>query len=126
MDKAHKNLNAWQEAIELARITYKITAALPSEERFGLQAQMRRAAISVPSNIAEGAARRTAKDSLQFYVIARGSLSELDTHATLCKVLEMLDSENLDLLGYQIEKVDALLSGLIRSKRSSNPTIKQW
>ena len=119
MDKAHKKLKAWQEAMELARLTYELTSSLPSEEKFGLQAQMRRAAVSVPSNIAEGAARRTSRDSVQFYVIARGSLSELDTQAEMCKLLKLLKAEDILLLTKQIEKVDAPLSGLIRFKRSA-------
>jgi four helix bundle protein len=123
MEKAHKKLKAWQEAMGLVRITYEMTSSLPPEEKFGLQAQMRRAAISVPSNIAEGAARRTSKDSIQFYVIARGSLSELDTQTELCLLLNLLKPENLLSLTKQIEKVDSLLSGLIRFKRSNKETI---
>lgn len=119
MEKAHKKLKAWQEAMELARLTYEVTALLPSEEKFGIQSQMRRAAVSVPSNIAEGAARQTSKDSVQFYVIARGSLSELDTQTELCRLLNLLKVESILRLDMQIEKVDALLSGLIRFKRSN-------
>jgi four helix bundle protein len=117
MEKAHKKLKAWQEAMQLAKLTYELTSLLPSEEKFGLQAQMRRAAVSVPSNIAEGAARRTSKDSIQFYIVARGSLSELDTQAELCRLLSLLNMENNRSLVTQIDKVDALLSGLIRFKR---------
>lgn len=119
MKKAHKNLKAWQEAMELARLTYKLTSLLPSEEKFGLQAQMRRAAVSVPSNVAEGAARQTTKDSIQFYVVARSSLSELDTQVELCSTLHLLEIEQCSTIMAQIDKVDALLSGLIRYKRST-------
>jgi four helix bundle protein len=120
MEKAHKELKAWQEAMDLARVTYEVTSSLPSEEKFGLQSQMRRAAVSVPSNIAEGAARRTSKDSIQFYIVARGSLSELDTQAELCRNLRLLETDRFDLLLAQIDRVDALLSGLIRFKRLSS------
>jgi four helix bundle protein len=119
MEKAHKKLKVWQEAMELVRVTYDTTSSLPSDEKYGLQAQMRRAAVSVPSNIAEGAARRTSKDSIQFYIVARGSLSELDTQAELCRNLRLLKTDRFDLLLAQIDRVDALLSGLIRFKRSS-------
>jgi four helix bundle protein len=119
MEKAHKKLKAWQEAMELVRVTYDTTSSLPSDEKYGLQAQMRRAAVSVPSNIAEGAARRTSKDSIQFYIVARGSLSELDTQAELCRNLRLLETDRFVLLMAQIDKVDALLSELIRFKRSS-------
>jgi four helix bundle protein len=117
MDKAHKHLEVWREAMELARLTYDVTSSLPLEERFGLQAQMRRASVSVPSNIAEGAARRTSRDSIQFYVVARGSLSEWDTQAELCQLLNLLTSDAILPLVAKIGKVDALLSGLIRFKR---------
>jgi len=122
MEKAHKKLRAWQETMDLARMVYEVTSLLPSEEKYGLQTQMRRAAVSIPSNIAEGAARRTSKDTIQFYIIARGSLSELDTQTELCRLLNLLKAENLHSLESQIEKVDALLSGLIRFKRSNKET----
>ncbi|HCA81545.1 MAG TPA: four helix bundle protein [Bacteroidetes bacterium] len=122
MEKAHKKLRAWQETMDLARMVYEVTSLLPSEEKYGLQTQMRRAAVSIPSNIAEGAARRTSKDTIQFYIIARGSLSELDTQTELCRLLNLLQAENLHSLESQIEKVDALLSGLIRFKRSNKET----
>ncbi len=117
MEKAHKRLKAWQESIELVKIVYKVTADLPSNEKYGLVSQMRRASISIPSNIAEGAARQGSKESLQFFTIARGSLSELDTQVELCKTLELLSSSHISLLISHMETVDALLSGLIRYKR---------
>lgn len=94
MEKAHKRLKAWQESIELVKIVYKVTADLPSNEKYGLVSQMRRASISIPSNIAEGTARQGGKESLQFFTIARGSLSELDTQVELCKTLELLSSSH--------------------------------
>lgn len=118
-EKAHKKLNVWKEAIILVKIVYEATALLPTEERYGLVSQMRRAAISIPSNIAEGAARQSKKESIQFYSIARGSLSELDTQLELCKVLDLLDSSHLTKVLNQLNQVDGLLSGLIRFKRES-------
>ena len=79
MRRKYRDLHAWQRAIELVKVIYRLTAAFPDSERLGLTAQMRRAAVSVPSNIAEGAARRTTREYLHFPGIARGSLSELDT-----------------------------------------------
>ena len=119
MDKSHKKLKVWQEAMELAKIVYKVTAELPSTEKFGLISQMRRAAVSIPSNIAEGAARQGGKESIQFYTFARGSLSELDTQVELCKTLGLLSSSSISLLTSHIETVDSLLSGFIRQKRKS-------
>jgi four helix bundle protein len=117
MEKAHKKLKAWQEAIALAKPVYQVTERLPAEERFCLASQMRRAAISVASNIAEGAARSGERDSLQFFIIARSSLSELDTQVVLCSELRLLAASDISLLSSHIDTEDALLSGLIRFKR---------
>src|SRR2546425_11563382 len=77
--KHYKELLVWQKGMVLARLVYKVTMKLPAEERYGLTSQMRRAAVSVPSNIAEGQARRGTSEFLQFLSIAEGSLAELDT-----------------------------------------------
>jgi four helix bundle protein len=95
MEKSHKKLNVWLEAIELVKCVYEITASLPSEEKFGLVSQMRRAAVSIPSNIAEGASRQGSKDSIKFFVIARSSLSELDTQIEICKQLKFYPNRTL-------------------------------
>ncbi len=79
MDKPHKKMKVWQEAMRAVREMYRLTNLLPSEEKFGLISQMRRAAVSIPCNIAEGAARRGKKEFKNFLSIAQGSLSELDT-----------------------------------------------
>ena len=79
--RKHYDLVLWQQAMLLVKHVYEATRVFPAEEKFGLISQMRRAAVSVPSNIAEGAARQANKEFVQFRVIARGSLSELDTHS---------------------------------------------
>lgn len=119
MDKAHKRLRVWQEAMELVKAIYDLTSQLPPEEKYGLASQMKRAAVSIPSNIAEGAARQGKKDSIQLFVIARGSLSELDTQLELCLKLHFFEESRLFPVHEQIDKVDALLSGLIRYKKSN-------
>lgn len=81
----HRELHAWQEAMALARAVYRITSGFPKEELYSLTSQMRRAAVSVPSNIAEGAGRGTDREFRQFLPIARGSLSELETEWLLAK-----------------------------------------
>jgi four helix bundle protein len=75
----HKDLDLWKKSMNLVVLIYDITSKFPSDERFGLTSQMRRAAVSIPSNIAEGAARKGDKEFIQFLMIALGSLSELET-----------------------------------------------
>ncbi len=117
MERAHKKLRVWQESMLLVKLVYDLTRLLPADERFGLISQMRRAAVSVPSNIAEGSARQTKKETLQFYAIARGSLSELDTQLEVCNNLELLTSVQIEKTSTQLETVGALLNGLIRFKK---------
>lgn len=81
--ESYRHLIAWRKAVALAGTVYAATRLLPSDERFGLRTQIRRAAISVPSNIAEGAARNNLAEFLQFLHIARGSLAELDTQMVI-------------------------------------------
>jgi len=78
-DGSYKSLIAWQKSILLVKVIYQLTNAFPNEEKFGLTSQIRRAAVSVPSNIAEGQARRTTGDYVRFVSIAEGSLAELET-----------------------------------------------
>jgi four helix bundle protein len=118
MEKSHKRLDVWLKSFELAKLIYEVTKKFPSEEKYGLVSQMRRSAVSVPSNIAEGAGRQTNKDSLQFFIVARSSLSELDTQIELSHSLEMINSADYQLLAKQINVVDSLLSGFIRYRRS--------
>ena len=110
MARPHYNLVAWQEAMSLARLTYEITGPFPQSELYGLVSQMRRAAVSIPSNIAEGAARSSRKEFAQFLSIAKGSLSELETQLLLSAELGYMkrDSEIFQLA----ERVAKLLSGL--------------
>src|SRR2546430_4096545 len=85
--KHYKELLVWQKGMNLAKLVYKLTMRFPAEERYGLTSQLRRAAISVPSNIAEGQARRGTNEFLQFLSIAEGSLAELDNKLLLSVVL---------------------------------------
>ncbi|MCA9288602.1 MAG: four helix bundle protein [Phycisphaerales bacterium] len=111
--KTFRDLIAWQRGMDLAVCVYKETAALPSEEKFGLTAQMRRAAVSIPSNIAEGHARQSRPDFLRFLRTARGSLGELSTQTDLCRRLEFFaDTPRLTEL---LAEEDRILQALIRS-----------
>ena len=114
MNKPHKKLDAWAIAVDLAHLIYKTTDRFPVKEQFGLTSQVRRAAVSIPSNIAEGAARHTKKEFVQFLYIAKGSLSELDTQLELARRLNYLGQIEWETLDAQLERVDKMLSGLIR------------
>ena len=118
MIKTFKDLEAYKKAHALVLDVYKRTKQFPSEEKFGLVNQMRRCAVSITSNIAEGFSRGTSKDKVQFYTIALGSLRELESQMLISKDLDFLNPENC--LGYadQIELVSKLISGLIKSASS--------
>jgi len=109
------DLAVWQAAMELAKEVYRATSEFPVEERFGLTAQMRRAAVSIPSNIAEGQGRRTRGEFLQFLGTARGSLYELRTQLTLSRDLGFLAEAHEVTLKGHVVKTGQLLNGLIRS-----------
>ena len=120
MKRKHHDLHVWQEARILVKDIYTVTKQFPREEVYALTSQMRRAAVSVPSNISEGAARTSKKEFLQFLSIARGSLSEQETQVLLAGDLGYLDDNKLLLS--RIERSFGLLGGLINSvqKRVTN------
>jgi four helix bundle protein len=111
--KSYRDLKVWQKSIELAREIYSTTREFPKDERFGLTNQVRRAGVSICSNIAEGQARRTTKDFVQFLYISRGSLAELDTQLTLSHKLGYLDEENYQKLLIQIDEIQRMLFSMI-------------
>ncbi|NLV16841.1 MAG: four helix bundle protein [Syntrophomonadaceae bacterium] len=113
--RQHHKLLVWQESIRLVKQVYEISSHYPKEELYGIAAQMRRAAVSIPSNIAEGAARDSSTEFARFLIIARGSLSELETQIIIAQELGYYHDNTV--LG-QIEKVFALIGGLIRKIRS--------
>lgn len=114
MDKPHKKLQVWQQSMNLVIEVYRITEKFPSKEIYGLTSQIRRAVVSIPSNIAEGAARQTKKEFINFLHIAQGSLSELDTQIELANQLEYLNDKARNSLNSQMEQIDKMLTGLIR------------
>jgi four helix bundle protein len=117
MRRAHRGLQMWLESIALVEDVYAITTEFPATELYGLTNQMRRAAVSIPSNIAEGAARTSRKEFLQFVSIASGSLSELDTHVEIAVRLGYLkDSKAVQK---RIDFLFALLVGLTKSLRNA-------
>ena len=104
---------------------YKLTNKFPEEEKFVLVSQMRRASISIPCNIAEGAARQGKREFKNFLSMAQGSLSELDTQLELAVLLGYLSTGDLQEIGDQLLRIDKMLSGLIRSLKSRTMNSKE-
>jgi len=111
----YKSLEVWKKADELAFSVYQITRGYPKDELFGLISQMRRCVISVPANIVEGYGRRTDKDKLQFYYIARGSLNELEYYIDISLRLKYISQESHRKIVGLREHVGRLLNGFIKS-----------
>ena len=105
--KDHKDLDVWKQSMLLAEQVYTLTKEFPFDEKYGLISQMKRAVVSIPSNIAEGAARKGNKESIQFMYIAMGSLSELETQILLSQRLQFVNSVDNYLV--QIEKIKLML-----------------
>jgi four helix bundle protein len=117
--RAHKKLDVWQESVALATMVYQVTDKFPKSESFGLTSQMRRAVVSVPSNIAEGAARTSPKEFAQFLNIAGGSLSELDTQIEIARNLAYITTESKQALDDRISSISRKLAGLIRKVKGA-------
>lgn len=113
--KTHKDLDVWNGAVHLARDVYELTGSYPREEIFGLVSQMRRASVSIASNIAEGAARQGSKEFLHFLYIAAGSASELETQLEISRRVGLGSPQGLTNLEDSVNKVRQMLHGLIRS-----------
>jgi len=121
MDKPHKKLDVWKVSMQLSRTIYHLTAGYPSEERFGLISRMRRAAVSIPSNLAEGAARTSNNEFRNFLSIARGSLSELDTQLDLSEQLGFITEQSRSELDRLMTRIDKMLYALYQSKKRLVP-----
>jgi four helix bundle protein len=120
-----RDLRVWDEAMTLSEMVYDVTSRFPSDERFGLVSQMRRASVSVPSCIAEGNARGSTKDYLRFLSMAKGSLAELQTQLLLCGRLGFLDRVPLDQVLDRLNSVVCMLHSLrsaLRSRLAAMPT----
>jgi four helix bundle protein len=112
--KHYKDLKIWQKGMRLTKLVYQLTARFPADERFGLTSQMRRAAVSVPSNIAEGQARQGTREFLQFLSHASGSLAELDTQLLLSVDLGYcLETETNSITG-EISEIQKMLAAIRR------------
>ena len=110
-----KDLIVWKEAMNLVEMVYLLTKNFPKEEIYGLTTQTRRAAVSIPANIAEGNGRRSRKEYLQFLSVANGSLTELETHILIAERLNLLPKEKAEQVHTQLQSVGRLLSALRKS-----------
>ncbi len=110
----YNELNVWKKSVDLAIAVYRATAKFPKDEIFGLRMQMRRAAVSVPSNLAEGAGRSTAKDYRRFVLQARGSILELETQIVISERLEFIGAQTCDALRAATGEIGRMLNGLLR------------
>lgn len=108
----HKKLTVWVKSIQLVKIIYSITTQFPKEELYGLTSQLRRASVSIPSNLAEGAARRSKAERSRFYEIARSSLVEIDTQIEISLELEYLELNEIHELEKLANEIFAMLSAM--------------
>ena len=113
--RSYRELIVWQKSMDLAVRIYSLTRQFPVDERYGITSQMRRAAYSIPANIAEGQARRTTGEFLQSLGVARGSLAELETFLTLSERLALMRSETCESLLNDCAEINKMLHALMRS-----------
>ncbi|MCK4980532.1 MAG: four helix bundle protein [Candidatus Delongbacteria bacterium] len=111
--KSYKELIVWQKAMEITVDVYKLAKNFPNEEKFGLTSQIKRAVISVPSNIAEGQARNSTKEFKQFLYIAKASNAEVETQLELAYRLKFIDKENFDLILSKCVEISKMLQSLV-------------
>ena len=117
----HKNLTVWKKSKELVKLIYQATANYPKSELFGLVSQMRRCAVSVPSNIAEGYGRGSNTDLVHFLRFARGSVNELDTQISISRDLSLIEEETANALDELNEEVLKMLNSLIYKRTHDGP-----
>lgn len=110
--QSYRELEVWRVAMDLSAECYQITKAFPKDELFGMTSQIRRAAASIPANIAEGQGRESTKEFLNFLSISRGSLMEVETHPLLCQRVGLLTQEQIDPLLTLSDRISRMLSGL--------------
>lgn len=116
--RPHKNLIVWKDSIEFVQFIYKLTNKFPDTEKFGLISQLKRAAVSVPTNISEGAARNTKKEFIQFLFISSGSLSEVDTLLTISSNLNYITENEFADANIKMNRISSLLNGLIKKLKA--------
>ena len=117
--KSHKDLDVWKAAVILAKNIYSVTTTFPKEEIFGMTAQMRRCSVSIASNIAEGAARQSNKEFVQFLHIALGSAAELETQIIIAQEVKLGKNDVLKSLKEDLTRIRHMLRGLVKSVKTS-------
>jgi len=114
----YTDLEAWKESRIIVKMVYDSLLSFPKEEIYGLQSQIKRSVVSIPSNIAEGCGRSQPKDTMRFFVIARGSAFELETQLYLSFDLNFIDETTLNILLQKLMRIRILLSGLINYQKN--------
>ncbi len=117
----HRELIVWQRAMDLVERIYEVTGGFPKAEMYGLTSQIRRAAVSIPSNIAEGNGRRTTGDYVHFLAIANGSLKELETQIEIATRLHFCNDQTLKSLLQRTAEIGRMLTGLRKSLQNKHP-----
>jgi len=117
--KSFTDLNAWKEGHKLVLIIYKITKDFPRDELFGLTSQIRRAVVSITSNLAEGFSRQSYKEKVQFYCIAQGSVTELQNQLLIAKDIGYIDNKKFQEIAQQTIITHKLINGLIKKSREN-------
>ncbi|OHB05084.1 MAG: four helix bundle protein [Candidatus Zambryskibacteria bacterium RIFCSPLOWO2_01_FULL_47_33] len=120
MINSHKDLIVWQKGIKLCKVIYEVTEKFPKAEIYGITSQMRRSAVSIPSNIAEGRSRNTTKDFLHFLSIALGSASELETQLEIAKELSFLSEHKYIEINRLLAEVSKMTVGLMKKLESKS------
>ncbi len=110
--RSYRDLDVWKLSIGLVKEIYQITNKFPASENFGLTHQIRKAAVSIPANVAEGQGRNSSKEFRQFLAISLGSVAELETHLIIAKEIEYINSEELDPLLSLLDRIRKMIKGL--------------
>lgn len=112
--KTHKDLDVWKKSVSLVTSIYEVTKTFPKDEIYGITNQIRRSAVSIPSNIAEGSARKGEKEFIQFLYISLGSLAELETQLIIANNLKYVNLNDYELMTGRLEEIRKMLIGLIK------------
>jgi four helix bundle protein len=118
--KTHKDLDVWKDGISFVTKVYLMTSSFPRDEVYGITSQIRRAAISIPSNIAEGAARKTSNEFRHYLYIALSSAAELNTQLIIAHNLGFLDIHNIETMNTELDSISKRIQGLIKSLKPTN------